>query len=75
MDISTTEFPGQLVIGIRRVDPSVKGIVYHPLTTPWPSPEPSPYAGWFPAEATIRDPVPVGIIPETGEPDDRDPVR
>ena len=29
---------------------------------------PSPYAGWFPAEATIRDPVPVGIIPETGEP-------
>ena len=68
VDISTTDYPGQLVIGIRRVDPSVKGIVYHPLTTPWPSPEPSPYAGWFPAEATIRDPVPVGIIPETGEP-------
>ena len=68
VDISTTEYPGQLIIGIRRVDPSVKGIVYHPLTTPWPSPEPSPYAGWFPAEATIRDPVPVGIIPETGEP-------
>ena len=68
VDISTTDYPGQLVIGIRRVDPSVKGIVYHPLTTPWPSAEPSPYAGWFPAEATIRDPVPVGIIPETGEP-------
>ena len=68
VDISTTEFPGQLVIGIRRVDPSVKGIVYHPLTAPWPSAEPSPYAGWFPAEATIRDPVPVGIIPETGDP-------
>ena len=68
MDISTTEYPGQLVIGIRRVDPSVKGVVYHPLTTPWPSPEPSPYADWFPAEATIRDPVPVGIIPETGDP-------
>ncbi len=68
VDISTTEFPGQLVIGIRRVDPSVKGVVYHPLTAPWPSPEPSPYADWFPAEATIRDPVPVGIIPETGEP-------
>ena len=68
MDISTTEYPGQLIIGIRRVDPSVKGTVYHPLTTPWPSPEPSPYPGWFPAEATIRDPVPVGIIPETGEP-------
>ena len=50
------------------MDPSVKGIVYHPLTTPWPSAEPSPYAGWFPAEATIRDPVPVGIIPETGDP-------
>jgi hypothetical protein len=68
VDISTTEFPGQLVIGIRRVDPSVKGIVHHPLTTPWPSAEPSPYAGWFPAAATIRDPVPVGIIPETGQP-------
>ena len=68
VDISTTEFPGQLIIGIRRVDPSVKGIVYHPLTAPWPSPEPSPYADWFPAGATIRDPVPVGIIPETGEP-------
>ena len=68
MDISTTEFPGQLVIGIRRADLSVKGVVYDPLTAPWPSPEPSPYADWFPAEATIRDPVPVGIIPETGEP-------
>ena len=68
VDISTTEYPGQLVIGIRRVDPSVKGVVYHPLTTPWPSAEPSPYADWFPAEATIRDPVPVGIIPETGDP-------
>ena len=68
MDISTTDYPGQLVIGIRHADPSVKGVVYHPLTTPWPSAEPSPYAGWFPAEATIRDPVPVGIIPETGDP-------
>ena len=68
VDISTTEYPGELVIGIRRLDPSVKGIVYHPLTAPWPSAEPSPYADWFPAGATIRDPVPVGIIPETGEP-------
>ena len=68
VDISTTGYPGQLVIGIRRADPSVTGTVYHPLTTPWPSAEPSPYAGWFPAAATIRDPVPVGIIPETGEP-------
>ena len=31
-------------------------------------PEPSPYADWFPAGATIRNPVPVGIIPETGDP-------
>ena len=68
VDISTTDYPGQLIIGIRHQDPSVKGVVYHPLTTPWPSSEPSPYAGWFPAEATIRDPIPVGIIPETGEP-------
>ncbi len=67
VDITATEFPGQLLIGIRTVDPSVRGVVYHPLTSPWPSPEPSLYAGWFPAEATIRDPVPVGIIPETGE--------
>ena len=68
VDISTTDYPGQLIIGIRRQDPSVKGTVYHPLTTPWPSAEPSPYASWFPAAATIRDPIPVGIIPETGEP-------
>jgi DNA-binding transcriptional ArsR family regulator len=68
VDISTTDYPGQLIIGIRHEDPSVKGTVYHPLTTPWPSAEPSPYAGWFPASATIRDPVPVGIIPETGDP-------
>ena len=68
VDISTTDYPGQLVIGIRRVDPSVRGVVYHPLTSPWPSREPSPYAEWFPGTATIRDPVPVGIIPETGEP-------
>jgi S-DNA-T family DNA segregation ATPase FtsK/SpoIIIE len=68
VDISTTDYPGQLVIGIRRADPSVTGTVYHPRTAPWPSAEPSPHAGWFPAAATIRDPVPVGIIPETGEP-------
>jgi hypothetical protein len=68
VDIRTTDYPGQLVIGIRHQDPSVNGVVYHPLTTPWPSAEPSPYAGWFPAGTTIRDPVPVGIIPETGEP-------
>jgi hypothetical protein len=68
VDISTTDYPGQLIIGIRHEDPSVKGVVYHPLTIPWPSSEPSPYAGWFPADATIRDPIPVGIIPETGEP-------
>ena len=68
VDISTTDYPGQLVIGIRTEDPSVTGTVHHPLTTPWPSAQPSPYAGWFPAGATIRDPVPVGIIPETGEP-------
>src|SRR6266496_2656184 len=68
VDISTTDYPGQLVIGIRHQDPSVKGVVYHPLTTPWPSAEPSPYAGWFPAFATVRDQVPVGVIPETGDP-------
>ena len=37
---------------------------HHPVAIPGAV----PYAGWFPAEATIRDPVPVGIIPETGDP-------
>ena len=68
VDISTTEYPGQLIIGIRHEDPSVKGIVYHPLTTPWPSRSRPRMPIGSPPRPRIRDPVPVGIIPETGEP-------
>ena len=49
IDLTTTEFPGQLIIGIRTVDLSVRDAAYHPMTTPWPDTEPSPFAAWFPA--------------------------
>ena len=63
VDIRLTEYPGQLVIEVREKDPSVNGPVTHPaLDTD------SPYADWFPEPASIRDPVPIGVIPETGEP-------
>ena len=63
IDIDRTTHPGQLRASIRRIDPSVSADVRHPMTDPG-----SPYAGWFPVPATIRDPVPFGVIPETGEP-------
>ena len=63
IDIDRTTHPGQLRASIRRVDPSVSADVRHPMTDPE-----SPYAGWFPVPATIREPVPFGVIPETGEP-------
>lgn len=68
VDINGTEYPGQLVIRRRDIDPSVKGEVYHPMTSPWPVKDPSPFAAWFPESATIRDPVPVGFVPEDGSP-------
>ena len=68
IDIRTTDFPGQLVIGIRTVDLSVRAAAYHPFTTPWPDAEPSPFAAWFPEADTIRGPVIWGFSPEDGSP-------
>lgn len=63
IDIDRTTHPGQLKVSIRRTDPSVSADVRHPMTDPE-----SPYAGWFLVPATIREPLPFGVIPETGEP-------
>ena len=52
VDIVTTDYPGELIISIRYVDVSVRNAAYHPMTTPWPEPEPSPFADWF-GETTI----------------------
>jgi hypothetical protein len=66
IDFSTTDYPGQLIIGIRTVDLSVRDAAYHPMTTPWPDTEPSPFAAWFPEVASIRDHVLWGFCPEDG---------
>ena len=63
VDIRLTEYPGQLVIEIREEDPSVDGPVIHPAIDPH-----SPYKDWFPERRSIRQPIPIGVIPETGEP-------
>jgi DNA-binding transcriptional ArsR family regulator len=63
VDIRLTDYPGQLVIEVREEDPSVSGPVTHPALD-----QDSPYAGWFPERRSIRQPIPVGVIPETGEP-------
>jgi energy-coupling factor transporter ATP-binding protein EcfA2 len=68
VDVTTTDYPGQLIIGIRTVDLSVREAAYHPMTTPWPEPEPSPFAAWFPETASIRDPLIWGFCPEDGTP-------
>ena len=68
IDFATTEFPGELIIGIRHVDVSVRNAAYHPMTIPWPEPEPSPFTGWFPESASIRDPWTWGFSPEDGSP-------
>jgi len=63
VNIRLTEYPGQLVIEVREETPSVDGPVTHPALDP-----DSPYADWFPERRSIRQPIPVGVIPETGEP-------
>lgn len=68
IDIRTTDFPGQLIIGIRTVDLSTVTAAYHPFTAPWPDKEPSPFAEWFPLDDTIRKPVIWGFSPEDGSP-------
>jgi hypothetical protein len=66
VDVTTTEYPGELIIGIRTVDLAVREAAYHPMTTPWPDAEPSPFVGWFGETASIRDPVIWGFCPEDG---------
>jgi hypothetical protein len=68
VDVKTTDYPGQLVIGVRTVDLSVREAAYHPMTTPWPESEPSPFTDWFPANDTIRTPATWGFSPEDGSP-------
>ena len=68
IDFTTTEFPGELIIGIRTVDLSVRDAAYHPMTTPWPDAEPSPFADWFGETASIRDRMIWGFSPEDGSP-------
>jgi hypothetical protein len=68
IDVRTTDFPGQLVISIRTVDVSLQDAAYHPMTDPWPDKKPSPFAGWFPATASIRDHATWGFSPEDGSP-------
>ena len=63
VDIRLTDYPGQLVIEVREKDPSVTGPVTHPAINP-----DSPYRDWFPEQASIRQPIPIGVIPETDEP-------
>jgi len=68
IDFTTTEFPGELIIGIRTVDLAVRDAAYHPMTTPWPDAEPSPFADWFGETASIRDRMIWGFSPEDGSP-------
>ena len=68
IDVVTTEFPGQLIIGIRTVDLSVRDAAYHPMTDPWPDKDVSPFAAWFPPVASIRTPITWGFCPEDGSP-------
>ena len=63
IELRGTEYPGQLVVSIRERAPTVDGPVTHPALDP-----DSPYADWLGEHRSIRDPVPVGVIPETGEP-------
>src|SRR5262249_47053705 len=66
IDLATTDYPGELIIGIRTVDLSVRDAAYHPMTMPWPDAAPSPFADWFGEAASIRDPVIWGFCPEDG---------
>lgn len=68
IDIDRTDYPGQLLISIRTVDVSQREAAYHPMTLPWPEAEPSPFADWFPAADTIRNPAVWGFSPEDGSP-------
>ena len=75
IDFATTEFPGELIIGIRTVDLSVRDAAYHPMTIPWPDAEPSPFADWFGETASIRDRADLGVQPGRRLPADPDAVQ
>jgi hypothetical protein len=66
VEFTTTDYPGELIIGIRTVDLAVREAAYHPMTTPWPDAGPSPFADWFAETASIRDPWIWGFCPEDG---------
>ncbi len=58
----TTPKPGWLLVDIRYEDPSIEGPVRHPMIDPG-----SRFADLFPAVASVRDPVPLLVVPETAE--------
>jgi S-DNA-T family DNA segregation ATPase FtsK/SpoIIIE len=68
VDIDLTDRPGELIIGVRTVDVSVRKTAFHPMTAPWPEEEPSPFADWFPPQASILQPCIWGFTPEDGSP-------
>src|SRR5262249_3604348 len=63
IELTGTEYPGQLLVSIREQAPAVDGPVTHPALDP-----DSPYANGSPDRRSIRDPVRIGVIPETGAP-------
>ena len=63
IELNGTEYPGQLIISIREQAPTLAGPLTHPALDPA-----SPYGDWFPGRRSIRNPVPIGVIPETGDP-------
>ncbi len=62
VDVTPDRMAGRMWITIRRADPWAKPIP-HPLTV-----TDSPYARYVPYPATIREPLTIGIDPETGAP-------
>lgn len=58
----TTPKPGWLLVDIRYSDPSIEGPVRHPMIDPG-----SRFAEYFPAVASVRDPVPLLVVPETAD--------
>jgi hypothetical protein len=62
IEVTTTQWPGQLLIGVREQDPSAGASSRHPALDPA-----SAYADLFPPVATVREPVPLLVEQETGE--------
>ncbi len=62
IDVTADRIPGRLRISIRRADPWAAPVP-HPVTAAG-----SPYARHVPYPATIREPLVIGIDPETGRP-------